>query len=312
MDAALATRVMPGSKTTRRALLLMLAFAALWAVLEVALGASLREPYDLMQIVWWRYATHLVLLVAAFGWRRPSRLWRTRHTGLQLGRSMLMLVMPLSFAMSLSFGASADFTWAVFWVAPLAVLLLARLLLRERASGLLWTCAATVPLAAMLIHQPQVPAGVAAMALPFAMALSFSLYVVATRALRREPLATNLFYTAFGVFALLTPFVPHVWRTPSLHDAVVLCAIGAIGLLALALLDRSVEHDAVSVVTPVAGMYMPFVIALSALHGEAPHRRGVIAALLLGAVFALLWQRASTLGAGPLPPSSGHAHGRPS
>jgi len=295
MDAALATRSPSSANTTRRALLLMLAFAALWALLEVALGASLREPYDLMQVVWWRYATHLALLVAVFGWRRPSRLWRTERTALQLGRSVLMLVMPLSFALALSFDASADFVWTEFWITPLAILLLGRVLLRERAPGLLWVCAAVVAALAILVHAPPVPAGLGALTLPLAMALSFSLYVVATRALRHEPLVTNLFYTAFGVFVLLTPFVPHVWHSPSLHDAIVLCGIGAIGLVALALLDRSVERNAASVVAPVVGMQVPFVMALSAMHGEVLHRRDVVAALVLGGVFALLWYRASAL-----------------
>ena len=296
----------PGAGTTtgtaRRALALTVAFAALWAVLEIALGASLRQPYDLMQVVWWRYATHLALLVAIFGWQRPSRLWRTERTALQLGRSLLMLVMPLSFAMSLSFGASPGFVWTGFWIAPLAILLLARWLLNERAPRLLWACSAFVPALAVVIHEPQVPAGVGALMLPLLMALSFSLYVIATRALQRERLLTNLFYTAFGVFVLLTPFMPHVWVWPTAHDALVLCGIGAIGLVALALLDRSVERNSASIVAPILGTHLLFGIVLSALHGGPVHRRDLLAIVLLAGMSALLWHRAAALHGEPSAP----------
>jgi hypothetical protein len=72
-------------------------------------------------------------------------------------------------------------------------------------------------------------------------AASFSLYVVMTRMLRGESLRANLFYTALGVFAVLSLFMPTVWVTPTSHDARVMVLIGALGLVALLALDRMSE-----------------------------------------------------------------------
>src|SRR6185436_4624638 len=96
----------------RRAMLLLALFALAWAFVEGVFGARLQLHYALMQVVWCRYAAHLACLLLLFGWRRPARLWRTRRPGFQLARSLLMLVMPASFALSLAAGDRAGTVWA--------------------------------------------------------------------------------------------------------------------------------------------------------------------------------------------------------
>ena len=78
---------------TRRGMLCMIAFALLWALVEV-FASWLSRPYSPYQVVWARYGSHLAIMLAIWGWRDPLVLVRTRRPALQIARSLLMLVMP--------------------------------------------------------------------------------------------------------------------------------------------------------------------------------------------------------------------------
>ena len=251
IDAASAPRSPANSPSGRRrvAMLLMLLFAVLWAVIEDELGARLQQPYGLTQIVWCRYASHLLLVWGIWGMRRPSRLWRTARLPLQLGRSLLMLVIPLSFGAAAMFAGTVTSVWATFWCAPLLVLLFARVISDERVPVLVWAGTMLAAAGAVLILWPSTAPNGKALAFALLMAGSFALYVVLTRALRHEALSANLFYTALGVFVPLSLYVPRIWVMPSAHDAVILFGIGAVGLAALTALDRSVERAGSSLTT---------------------------------------------------------------
>lgn len=238
----------------RQAMVLMTAFAVLWAVLENEVGVRLRRPYDLTQIVWCRYASHLLIAAMVWGLRRPSRLWVTSRPRLQVGRSFLMLVMPLSFAFAIASGLGVVTAWAVFWCAPLLILAFAHFLFGERVPAWAWllTLLASVGAIAM-IGPPGLPA-MRSLVWPLLMAGSFALYVVLTRQLRSEPLSANMFYTAVGVIIPLSVYVPRVWVTPTPHDAIILFGIGAVGFLALAALDRAAERAPVSMTAAFLAM----------------------------------------------------------
>lgn len=275
----------------RRALLLLALFVLSWTLLEGVVGAQFQRPYHLMQIVWCRYAVHLACLLLVCGWRGPSRLWRTRRPVFQLLRSLCMLVMPLSFALALAGGVGGHTVWALFWVAPLLILALARGWLRESVPPLAWVAAALGALAAVLLLQPHWPAAPGRLAWPLAMAASFALYVAMTRQLREETVQANLFYTAAGVFALLTPLMPWVWVTPSAHDALVLAGIGVVGLLGLWALDRACEAAPVSLAAPVLVLHLAGMFGIDALaRGIGPSRGQWLALLLIGAAVLLAWR----------------------
>jgi drug/metabolite transporter (DMT)-like permease len=243
-DVANAPRALASSPDGQRriAMLLMLLFAVLWAVIEGELGVRLRQPYDLTQIVWSRYASHLLLVYAFWGVRQPSRLWRTARLRLQLRRSLLMLVMPLSFGAAVAYAGEQTSVWAAFWCAPLLILVFARIIAGERVPVSVWMLTVLASVGTVLILAPSAAPAGKALAFALLMAVSFALYVVLTRMLRHETLSANLFYTAVGVLLPLSLYVPRIWVMPSAHDAVILFGIGAVGLAALAALDRAVER----------------------------------------------------------------------
>lgn len=277
----------------RRAMLLLALFALAWAWVEGVFGARLQLHYALMQVVWCRYAVHLACLVLLVGWRGPSRLWRTRRVGFQLARSLLMLVMPASFALALAAGDRPGTVWAMFWVSPLLILVFARRWFGERVPRWLWAVALIGSGVAAVMAEPSLPGSLAGALLPIVMALSFSLYVVMTRSLRDEPVQANLFFTAFGVFALLSPLMPFVWVMPNLHDAMLLAGIGIVGLLALWALDRACERAPVAQVAPTLHVHLlcMALVEWGAAGEPFTHRDLLGAAWIALALFALWrWQ----------------------
>jgi drug/metabolite transporter (DMT)-like permease len=168
--------------------------------------------------------------------------------------------------------------WAVFWLSPLVILLLGRLIGHETVPAWLWLTTGVASLGAVaIIRPPALPTGFG-LFWPIAMALSFSLYVVLTRDLRREALAANLFYTAVGVFIPLSVYVPRIWVTPSLHDAVILFGIGALGFVALLTLDRASDRAPVSTIAAFLSVQVVTVCLINLTR----HSTGVTRLMILG------------------------------
>lgn len=273
---------------TRRAILGMAVFGAIWALLEEVVGAKLQGRYHLLQVVWCRYAVHLAALGLLFGWRRPDKLWRTARPGYQMVRSMMMLVMPASFVISLSVGVPTATTMAVFWLSPVLIIVIARFLLGERASWLLWGMAVVGAAVVAFMFDPM-PVSLPLLVIPAAMALSFSTYVVMTRSLAGESVRANLFYTAFGVLLALTPLMPMVWVTPSVPDATVLVGIGLFGLVALFAVDRAASLAPVSVTASILYLEMVIVALVGFFNGHALSRRTLAGGVVIVAIAGLHW-----------------------
>lgn len=278
-----------------RAVLLMFVFVLAWALVEGVVGAQLQHHYSLMQIVWWRYAAHLALMLLVWGWREPSRLWRTNRPVFHLSRSLCMLVMPLSFAVAVSVGEGVHTVWALFWVAPVMILALAAWWLREQVPPVAWLAVGGGLLAAYLMLDPKWPQSPAMFFWPLLMAASFALYVAMTRSLRDEPVLTNLFYTALGVFVLLSLTMPWLFTMPTLHDAVVLTAIGVVGFGALWALDRACEATQLFRTAPALYLHLAGMVVIESMwRGTGLSRRELVAVALVALVVFGAWMLLSS------------------
>jgi drug/metabolite transporter (DMT)-like permease len=274
----------------RRSMLLMVAFVALWAAVEV-LAARVLLAYSPYQVVWTRYGVHLLAMLVLFGWREPASLLRTRRPLFQLLRSMLMLAMPASWIVATQQGVGSGTLMSIFWLSPLLVLALAHWFLGERAPWALWLAAAIGCAGAVLLLGPSGPLELRLL-LPLTMALSFSLYTVMTRSLRTESSRANLFYTALGVFLALSPAMPSLWITPSLRDLLLLTGVGLLGLACLYALDRLAAAAPVSLSAPLTTLHLMFVVGLAIGLGHHSMNGQTMVALALIAVPALfVWLR---------------------
>lgn len=272
---------------TRRGMLWVIAFVILWEVLERIAG-WLSRPYSPYQVVWSRYGSHLAIMLAVWGWREPLALVRTGKPALQVARSLLMLVMPVAWIVALQHGLTQNNLLAMFGMAPLVICVLAAVLLRERPTVGIWVSAAIVSTGAMCCLSFQGRPSLIAMSAALTAAGSFSLYMVMTRMLRGEELRANLFYTALGVFAALSFFMPSVWITPTPPDAGVMVLIGAFGLLALFALDRTTQTAPVSSAGAVVDARLLVLIG-GVLVGQHPDLRIQIgvATVAMGTICAL-------------------------
>jgi drug/metabolite transporter (DMT)-like permease len=248
-----------------RAMLLMLAFGAAWASLEMV-GASMHRAYSPYQIVWCRYGVHLAFMLALFAPRDPLVLVRTRRPVFQVVRSMLMLIMPASWIMAAERGLDAATMTAVLASVPLLVTIFGAVLLRERPASWTWIAALVASAAYLACALPLAGISIRQLVLPLVTAVSFSLYVVMTRSLRTETTRANLFYTALGVFVVLSVFIAEVWIPPDAHDVACMVAMGLIGYLVLYALDRSVASAPVCVSAPFAASQIPISLVFTAIH----------------------------------------------
>jgi len=246
----------------RQALLLMCVFGAGWAVVEDYFGRGLEQQYDLLQIVWVRYLVHLLIVLAVFASRSPQAIWRTSRPVFHLARSLLMLLMPLSFVLALARGAAPSFTWAIFWVAPIMIMLIAGVFQNARPSIWSWVAAAVGWAGAMLFFGVDMPASLLDFGAPLMMAFSFAAYVAMTRSLRNENVAANMFYTAAGVFAVLSIYVPTVWVWPGWHDVAMFIGIGSVGFVSLLALDRAASRFSVAESAPALYFQVPCIVAV--------------------------------------------------
>lgn len=265
----------------RRSLLLMTVFVLLWAVIEALAGAGLRN-YSPYQIVWARYSAHLALMLLVWLPRGPRSLWRTRRPAFQIGRSLLMLVMPVSWILGHQLGLAGRTLMTIFWLSPFLILGFAALA-GERARPAVWMATVVGCTGAVLLYRPGAVRAWPLLVFPVAMAVSYSLYVVMTRSLRDEPTRVNLFYTALGVWLALTPAMPKLWVTPTLRDLAVLTSVGVIGFFELLVLDRMARAAPVSLAAPVSYLELVFMTFIAwGLGDEEPGRRAVVALLLIG------------------------------
>ena len=291
---AVASKVQPTAASNQVALALMIGFAASWALVEGLFGSHLRQSYDVAQVVWCRYFTHLIIVFVLWGWRQPTRLWRTTRPMYRIGRSLLMLIMPISFGLAMQAGMPVSTTVSLMWLAPAMILFSSPKLLGERLNPSAVVAAIAASLAVLLILRPVAVMPVRGTVYGILMGGSFALYVVMTRSLRHELLRTNLFYTAAGVFLALSLYAPRVWVTPGAHDMVVLVGIGAMGFVALLALDRAVEGADLSTTVPFLFLQIVFAQFLEREYqGYLPPAHVLGGSMIIVGVALISWRRAT-------------------
>jgi drug/metabolite transporter (DMT)-like permease len=272
----------------------MIAAVLLWIATEIAGSLAFRKT-PIPQIVWMRYFFHLVLMGIVFGGPSKFSFVRTSRPWLQLFRSLLMLTMPLSYGLALQ-TARMQSVYGVFWVAPFLVIVLSAIA-GERVPRFAWVAGGIGWLGALIVYTPPVLLMSWAVIPSLVMALSFSLYIVLTRVLdRTEPLLTNLFYSALGVFLALSIALPWFWTPIGVREVVGGAAVAVCGWLGLCVLELAIRRELPSRLAPFLFTQVIVDVAARALDREvvpAPHVfLGVVFITAAGAVTFMLVRRA--------------------
>lgn len=254
------TAAVPVPKTTVYSILLMGLVSFIWALMEVLLR-FIPANYSIYQVIWGRYAAHILFMLLVFGPRYGAGLVHTRHLKLQIGRALMMLVMPVSFIWATNYMGVKNIL-AIFWLAPLMIVGLSRLLLHERVRWWGWLTVLAGSAVILLALRPNRDMTLAGILLAFAMTLSFSLYLVMTPMLRHDHRLTNLFYTAVGVLIPLSFGLPFFEHNLALKPNLLIAGVGLLGFLLLFTLDKALEMTPPSILAPFLFAQPVFMIIL--------------------------------------------------
>jgi drug/metabolite transporter (DMT)-like permease len=265
--------------------LLMVVSMILWVIVEIFAAAMMgRTPIP--QTVWLRYLFHICLMLALLGPTTGLSFVRTSRPSLHIFRSLLMLIMPISFWVGQHFGRVGD-VMSVFWLVP-AVVVIAAPLAMTGSNRRALVAAVVGWIGAIVIYSPSFHSWPAILC-GLALAGSFGLYIVLTAVLdRTESLLTNLFWSAVAVFAVLTMALPLYWQPLSLHALAGGLIIAILGWFTLATLDLSLRRwpptaiAALLLLQPVLDVFV-----LAWLHGRMPGTHQTVGLLLvIGAIAA--------------------------
>jgi drug/metabolite transporter (DMT)-like permease len=261
----------------------------MWVITEIIVAISFGRAYPIPQIVWLRYAFHLVLMCLILGVPYRFSFVLTRRPWLQLFRSLLMLVMPLSYAMAIQQTRWSNVA-ALFWLAPLLVIVMGGLA-GERTPRFAWITTVVALVGAVVMYRPALTTLGAGVLPTLAMAASFSGYIVLTRVLdRTEPLLTNLFHSALGVFVALSIPLLHLWVPVSTRQIIGALVVAVCGWLTLWLLELGLRQDSPGRLAPFLFVQAVLEWGLGANRATLTHVADIAAVfLMLASMSVALW-----------------------
>ena len=227
-ESALAPAIQTG--VPMKGVALVVCATLLFAVSDV-LGKHLFATYSVVLVMSVRYAVNTALLAGLLGPSQGAALWRTHRTFWVVARGLCLAAASLTMGMALRLMPVGE-TVAIIYLAPIAVMVLAWLLLGEVVSPLGWIGALIGFAGVLLIVRPGTgldPVGVVLCLINASLATGYHLL---TRVLARtETMTSMLFHTALAgmlVFLALTPFEPDLAAPPWLD----LALMGLLGVLA--------------------------------------------------------------------------------
>jgi len=211
-----------------RGILLIIAAFVTFSMLDTT-AKYLVQHYPPAQVVWVRYAGHLVIAAVIFLPRHGLGLLHSQRLGLQVVRSLLLFGATCANFAALQYLQLAE-TASIFFSTPLMVAVLAVPLLGERIGPRRWSAILIGFVGVMIVVRPGLGLVHWAISLSLLAALCAGLYQIATRKLAgTDRVATTQFYTALIGALAITPLVPFVWEMPNLYDALLMICLGALG-----------------------------------------------------------------------------------
>jgi drug/metabolite transporter (DMT)-like permease len=234
-----------------RGIMLMIAAVASFTVLD-STAKYLSNDLPVIEIVWARYISSLVLFAVIFPAASVSEALRTKRAGIQIGRALLLVGATISIFFAVHYLPLAE-TYAISFMSPFLAALFAMVLLGEKVSGQRWIAIATGFAGVLIVIQPGRDVVSWAIAFPMLMAVLWALYQVVTKLLSAtEPPLTTLFFTMATGAILLTAIVPFFWVMPEPSAWFLIGFMGLVGLLGQWLLIKAYALASPSLLAPFA------------------------------------------------------------
>ena len=268
-----------------------------------AVAKFLMQTYDVVQVVWVRYAGQTIIVMLVLGRNLPQAL-QTRHPVIQLVRSLFLVIATATFFFGLTQIELAA-TVAILQVNPLFVSVGAYLVLGERFGWRRMLGVVGGLLGALIIIRPGTSVFSPYALLPLIAAASYASYSIATRLLSRdESVWTNLFYTTAVGCVLTTLAVPFFWTTPDLEGLVFMVIAGIFATLGQYFIIRALFAAEASVVAPFGYASLIFAAILGlAFFREIPDIWTAGGAALIVGSGVYVWHRESVKDGTPRHPA---------
>jgi drug/metabolite transporter (DMT)-like permease len=263
-----------------------------------ATAKYLVRDHSLWVVVWARYAGQMVV-VTPFAWHRAGPgFWRTGKPGLQLLRSLFLVLATLGFWGGLRYLPLAEAS-SITFLAPTFVVLLSWPLLHERAPRARQIASTVGFIGILILLRPGSAVMHPAVVLLLAAALANALYQLLTRRLLDEKLPTTLFYSASVGTVVLTLGLPFATDVPRLV-AISIAPLVLLGVLA-GIGHWCITHAYLlapaSLLTPFTYLQILWATAFGYLmFGQHPDRLSALgmAVVVASGVVLALWERRRT------------------
>lgn len=252
---------------------------------------QLTQSYPVLQVVWARYLFHALLLALYLNRRIPG-LMRTQRLGIQLFRSLLLLITTLLFFTGISLIPLADAS-AIMFVAPIIVTALSMPLLKERVGPRRWAGIVIGFIGALIIIRPGGDTLQLAALLPFGAACCYAIYQIITRSLSHsDPPLTTLAYTALVGAVVMCLAVPFDWRTPDTTGWLLMILVGFLGGVSQFTLIKAFQAAPAATVTPFSYSSLVWATLFGFLvFGDLPDRWTIVGAIVIAASGLYIFHR---------------------
>jgi len=256
-----------------------------------AIAKSLAQRYEIMQLVWVRYAGQTLLVLILLGRRTPVLL-KTKHFPLQIVRALMLFSATVFFFTGIVYIGLAEAT-ALLQLNPLLITLGAFLFLRESFGPLRLAGVCLGLVGALIIIRPGTAVFSIYSVLPLAAAAAFAGYALLTRFLSRdEHTWTNFLHTSMLGTGFATVFVFFYWKTPDAIDALVMLGMASLGAVGQYLMIRAYVFAEASALAPFGYSALIFAGIFGIMFfGEVPDTWSFIGAAIVVGAGIFVWRR---------------------
>ena len=217
----------------------MVLFGAFWA-LYLSIAKQLPGGYSIFEVLWGRYALHVLLTLLVIGQAQPMELVKTTNLKLQLLRGLLMAGTSIAAVLAAS-AMSLDEVRLLLWLAPFVVISLDRFVRRTPIPKAVWLACALCWGGALSVLHPGLAVSPASIVLALIAAAMFGGYQLMTAYLRSDPATTSVFYSGLVSLLVMSVTIPFVWRPPTTQALLVYLGMGVAGWLSLLFLDKALH-----------------------------------------------------------------------
>jgi len=216
-----------------------------------AMAKFLTTNYPLIQIVWARFAGHLVAMTILFWPKLGRQLFHSRRYSLQIGRSAIMFLSNTAFIAGLPLLHLATAS-AIMFTAPLMVAALSVPLLGERVGPRRWVAVLVGFVGILIVVRPGGDVANFGAFLIVISAACFAFYQIMTRTVvAQDPPETTIIYTALVATIVMTFVLPFEYKIPlRILDLLLFVGLGVFGGLGQYFVVKALQYGPASAVSP--------------------------------------------------------------